>query len=356
MVDFTEYQCSDGYLVRTKLSCGRQEYYIPDDTSSKSCFLSKVVRVDYPPRHPTHPNLSPDERATCFFGDIDNRKKSMATYALDAKDDDDWVSLVTFAGPVGHERVVLLENPHPKHSMHCKSKSDHKHSLNVIANGDKKHFVGSKGHERLARLETSNGANVWYDTNGQVSHVQHDDGAQFAVLHDVQEGNPTLIATSGMLATLHNRANRIRNQAAKQRHRAAFREEERRALVLAHWRCAIRAQIKRNRHNRVATAENRVETRRQEVKRTARRASNASRPTPTLTPVGRSGPTPRTAWAAEAATVSEIAKREGKKEIGREEIHARAEAKQEAERVGAARVDCMQRHLQIARLLGDGRD
>lgn len=347
MVDFTEYQCSDGYLVRTKLSCGREEYYIPDDTSSKSCFLSKVVRVDYPPRHPTHPNLSPDEHATCFFGDIDNRKKSMATYALDAKDDDDWVSLVTFAGPVGHERVVLLENPHPKHTIHRPT---------VLANGDKKHFVGSKGHERLDRLETSNGANVWYDTNGQVSHVQHDSGAQFAVLHDMQEGNPTLIASSGRLATLHNRANRIRNQAAKQRHRSALRGEERRALVLARWRCAIRAQIKRNRHNRVATAENRVETRRQEVKRTARRASNASRPTPTLTPVVRSGPTPRTAWAAEAATVSEIAKREGKKEIGREEIHARAAAKQEAERVGAARVDFMQRHLQIARLLGDGRD
>lgn len=101
----------------------------------------------------------------------------------------------------------------------------------------------------------------------------------------------------------------------------------------SHWQRLIRTQIKRNRHDRMQTALNRVESRKREIVRARCNAAQAA-----ANPDGVDGvdgiptrptrPSKGVAWVAQEATgLSATAKRDAKKKVAREAIRAEAERK-----------------------------
>lgn len=120
--------------------------------------------------------------------------------------------------------------------------------------------------------------------------------------------------------------------------------------VVRRWQRAINLQVKRNRHERVQTALNRVERRKREIVRERCKAAREhAGPDPEPVRPGASGTETKVAWVAqELPGPSSRAKREARKKIAHEAILANAETKRaQAEQQARILAERM-RNLQIA--------
>ena len=135
---------------------------------------------------------------------------------------------------------------------------------------------------------------------------------------------------------------------------AANAEGTKSARIARAWERLVRMKVKFENLNALQTLQNKTESDAQRRVRADAAAARAARQERPYTAAGPSGPPERVAWVPPVPSMSETAKRMGKREADREAIHAHAEARIQAQRAQALLHAERERCVNVARALDRG--